>query len=418
MTTKFGFSALNNNLNQNLNNGFATLQAIIQAGLIQSVRVLSIVLDENHPRFIELGEWNGLGTIEYESVKNPLPSQNPEIAKPLYSNNKKYPLINEIVYLLSLPNSKLDDSSTSTSKYYLDVVSLWNHCHHNGYPTLPNELPSWQKKDYIQTQKGNVRRITDKSTEIDLGKTFIERSNIHPLKPFEGDIIYEGRWGNSIRFSSTIKTKTSGMASLNNWSTGNSISGDPIVILRNGQGKQSDEGWIPVVEDINNDESSIYLTSTQKIPLKSSSNNYSSYLSNPPINPGLYEGKQVIINSGRLVFNSTNDHILLSSNKSINLNSQNGLNIDTNTAIFQTKNIYLGSKLATEPLLLGNKTVALLETLIMNLKAFMQVASSQVGVAPTTALAALNIAANNMGLILNDLETDLESIKSKNNFTT
>ena len=54
----------------------------------------------------------------------------------------------------------------------------------------------------------------------------------------------------------------------------------------------------------------------------------------------------------------------------------------------------------------------------MNLKAFMQVASSQVSVAPTTALAALNIAANNMGLILNDLETDLESIKSKNNFTT
>ena len=418
MSTKFGFSALNNNLNQNLNNGFGTLQAISQAGLIQSVRVLSVVLNENHPRFIELGEWNGLGTIEYESVENPLPSQKPPTAKPLYSNNKKYPLVNEVVYLLSLPNNNLNVFSTSASEYYLDVVSLWNHCHHNGYPTLPNELPPQQQKDYRQTSIGNIRRITDKSTEIDLGKTFIERPNIHPLKPFEGDIIYEGRWGNSIRFGSTIKTKPPTIASLNNWSTGNSISGDPIVILRNGQGKQSDEGWIPVVEDINNDESSIYLTSTQKVPLKSSSNNYSSYPSNPPINPGLYEGKQVMINSGRLIFNSTNDHILLSSNKSINLNSQNGLNVDTNTAIFQTKNIYLGSKSATEPLLLGNKTVALLETLIMNLKAFMQVASSQVGVAPTTALAALNIAANNMGLILNDLETDLESIKSKNNFTT
>jgi len=422
MATKFGFSALNNNLNQNLNNGFGTLQAISQAGLIQSVRVLSVVLNENHPRFIELGEWNGLGTIEYESVENPLPSQKPSTAKPLYSNNKKYPLVNEVVYLLSLPNNNLNVFSTSASEYYLDVVSLWNHCHHNGYPTLPNELPPQQQKDYRQTSIGNIRRITDQSTEIDLGKTFIERPNIHPLKPFEGDIIYEGRWGNSIRFGSTIKTKPPVIASLNNWSTGNSISGDPIIILRNGQGKQSDEGWIPVVEDINNDESSIYLTSTQKIPLKSSSNNYSSYVSNPPINPGLYEGKQVIINSGRLVFNSTNDHVLLSSNKSINLNSQNGLNIDTNTATFQTKNIYLGSKSATEPLLLGNKTVELLKTLIINLKAFMQVASTQVSTAPGTPLGPLNVAASQMQLILENINADLTSeqgdIRSKNNFTT
>jgi hypothetical protein len=390
-------------------------------------RVKSIVLDENHPRFNELGGYNAIGYIEYETTINF--STQTSVAKPYFGNIKNLPLLEEIVWIIDLPSTNLNPTpqgdgtiggiSTSPFAYYICPTALWNHPHHNAFPLNTIQLPDSQKKDYIQTQKGNVRRVTDQSTEIILGKTFIERSNIHPLKPFEGDIITEGRWGNSIRFGSTIKTKPPRIiAPLNNWSTGNSVSGDPIIILRNGQGKQSDEGWVPVVEDINNDESSIYLTSTQKIPLKSSSNNYSSYLSNPPINPGLYEGKQVIINSGRLVFNSTNDHILLSSNKSINLNSQNGLNIDTNTATFQTQNIYLGSKNATEPLLLGNKTVALLETLIMNLKAFMQVASSQVSVAPTTALAALNIAANNMGLILNDLETDLESIKSKNNFTT
>ena len=389
-------------------------------------RVKSIVLDETHPQFKELGGFNAIGYIIYETTINF--STQTSVAKPYFGNIKNLPLLEEIVWIIDLPSTNLNPTpqgdgtiggiTTIPSAYYICPTALWNHPHHNAFPLNTIQLPDSQKKDYIQTSTGNVRRVTDQSTEIILGKTFIERSNIHPLKPFEGDIITEGRWGNSIRFGSTVKTKPPVIASLNNWSTGNSISGDPIVILRNGQGKQNDEGWVPVVEDINNDESSIYLTSTQKVPLKSSSNNYSSYSSNPPINPGLYEGKQVIINSGRLVFNSTNDHILLSSNKSINLNSQNGLNVDTNTAIFQTKNIYLGSKSATEPLLLGNKTVALLETLIMNLKAFMQVASSQVGVAPTTALAALNIAANNMGLILNDLETDLESIKSKNNFTT
>jgi hypothetical protein len=402
-------------------NGMTASPVSFKAG-----RVKSIVLDENHPRFNELGGYNAIGYIEFQDITTA--STLSSVAKPYFGNIKNVPLLEEIVWLISLPNTNLNPTpeengnkggiTTSVSTYYICPTALWNHPHHNAFPLDTVQLPDTQQKDYRQTEVGNVNKATDQVVELNLGKTFIERSNIHPLKPFEGDTIYEGRWGNSIRFGSTVKTKPPTLASLNNWSTGNSVSGDPIIILRNGQGQQNDEGWIPVTENIDNDESSIYLTSTQKIPLKSSSTNYSSYLSNPPINPGLYEGKQVIINSGRLVFNSTNDHILLSSNKSINLNSQNGLNIDTNTATFQTQNIYLGSKNATEPLLLGNKTVALLETLIMNLKAFMQVASSQVSVAPTTALAALNIAANNMGLILNDLETDLESIKSKNNFTT
>jgi hypothetical protein len=402
-------------------NGMTASPVSFKAG-----RVKSIVLDENHPRFNELGGYNAIGYIEFQDITTA--STLSSVAKPYFGNIKNVPLLEEIVWLISLPNTNLNPTpeengnkggiTTSVSTYYICPTALWNHPHHNAFPLDTVQLPDTQQKDYRQTEVGNVNKATDQVVELNLGKTFIERSNIHPLKPFEGDTIYEGRWGNSIRFSSTVKTKPPTLASLNNWSTGNSVSGDPIIILRNGQGQQNDEGWIPVTENIDNDESSIYLTSTQKIPLKSSSTNYSSYLSNPPINPGLYEGKQVIINSGRLVFNSTNDHILLSSNKSVNLNSQNGLNIDTNTATFQTQNIYLGSKNATEPLLLGNKTVALLETLIMNLKAFMQVASSQVSVAPTTALAALNIAANNMGLILNDLETDLESIKSKNNFTT
>ena len=36
--------------------------------------------------------------------------------------------------------------------------------------------------------------------------TFVEKSNIHPLLPFAGDIIHQGRWGNSIRFGSTAKS--------------------------------------------------------------------------------------------------------------------------------------------------------------------------------------------------------------------
>ena len=377
---------------------------------VRAVRVLSIVLDETHPRFKELGEWNGLGIIEYEDVINPLPSPSLPTARPLVGNFKSLPLINEIVYIIAFPNTNIDTISSNVTDYYINIVSLWNHPHHNAYPTSPNALPPTQQKDYIETTGGNVRRVTDQSTEIFLGKTFVERSNIHPLLPFEGDILYEGRWGNSIRIGSTVKN------TINNWSSVGT-NGDPIMILRNGQGVQTEEGWVPTVEDINNDDSSIYQTSTQKIPLNASSTNYLSYKNNSPQTPDQYAGKQIIINSGRLVFNSTLDHILLSSKKSINLNAQESVNIDAPTVTLQSGKVYLGSKNATEPLLLGNKTISTLNNLINNLSAFCQVCSTVVGTAPGTFIVPLNAAADQLSAQLKVIQGNLEKLKSKSNYT-
>jgi hypothetical protein len=407
---QYGFSALNQNLNNFLGNNFNTNLAQQQANLIQAVRVSSIVLDENHPRFKELGEWNALGAVEYVDIVNPLPSESLPVAFPLLGNNKTLPLVNEVIYLLNLPDTGIGEISSNFKKYYIDVVSLWNHPHHNAFPTDPNILPPSQQKDYTQTQIGNVRRVTDQSTEIFLGKTFIERSNIHPLLPFEGDNIIEGRWGNSIRIGSTVPNTP------NNWSSTGS-SGDPIVIIRNGQGIQTEEGWIPTVEDINNDESSIYFTSTQKIPLNASSTNYFSYKNNSPQSPNQYAGKQVIINSGRIVFNTTQDHILLSSNKTVNLNAIEGVNIDTPTVVFQSRNVFIGSKNATEPLLLGNQTVELLNQLISNLASFAQICSTLVSTPPGTPLGPLNVVSTQLASSLNALQANLNNLKSKYNYT-
>ena len=372
---------------------------------IRAVRVLSIVLDTTHPRFQELGGWNGLGIIEYEDINNPLPSPSLPTARPLAGNFKNLPLINEIVYVSGFPNTNIDTISSNVTDYYIDIVSLWNHPHHNAYPTSPNALPPTQQKDYIETTGGNVRRVTDQSTEIYLGKTFIERSNIHPLLPFEGDILYEGRWGNSIRIGSTVKN------TLNNWSSVGT-NGDPIMILRNGQGIQTAEGWVPTVEDINNDDSSIYQTSTQKIPLNASSINYFSYKSNPPQAPDQYAEKQIIINSGRLVFNSTLDHILLSSKKSINLNAVENVNIDSPNTTIQSEKVYLGSKNATESVLLGNSTISTLNNLIDNLNSFLQICSTVVATAPGTPIVPLNLAANQLSIQLKVIQGNLEKLKS------
>ena len=384
-----------------------------------SGRVKDVILDDTHPLFEEFGGWNGIGTILYEDITIP---GNTAAAKPYFGNIKYIPVLEEIVWLVALPSTEMGGDalrngiSTLTNQYYICPVSLWNHPHHNAYPTFPDRLPESQQKDYQQTQAGSVRRVTDQSTEIELGSTFLERAGVHPLQPYQGDLIYEGRWGNSIRIGSTVTTKTLPKVSLNNWSTVG-LTGDPITIIRNGQGTQSDEGWIPVTEDINNDEASIYLASTQKIPLKASSTNYFSYKNNAPQAPNQYAGKQVIINSGRLVFNTTDDHLLLSSNKSINLNAVEGVNIDTPTVIFQSGNVYIGSKSASEPLLLGNQTVNLLNQLISNLSGFAAVCSTSIVKVEPDALSRMNIAATQLVSSLNALQANLNNLKSKYNYT-
>jgi hypothetical protein len=415
-----GQSSANQRINES-NKSFGSFRSLNKSGDINAVRVLSIVLDESHPRFIELGGYNAIGIIEYEDVINPNTPNTPPVAKPLLGNNKNLPLINEIVYILSFPDTRIGEITGNVFSYYINIVSLWNHPHHNGFPSNPNILPESQQKDYIQTQLGNIRRVTDQSTEIYLGNTFVERSNIHPLKPFEGDIITEGRWGNSIRLGSTIKTKTNEPIGLNNWSTAGS-SGDPIIILRNGQGDQvGEEGWIPVIENINNNDSSIYLTSTQKIPLIAANTSYTSYNSgSTPIAPDQYAGKQVILNSGRLVFNSTNDHILLTSNKSINLNTSN-FNVDspngqvvlqTFVDINQVGSIKLGDKDATEPLLYGNITQDLLQQLITSIKTFTN------AVFTAKEVATINIAAKVLnGQVTAIEQTILPKIKSNISYT-
>jgi hypothetical protein len=358
MASSRGLIAINNIANNSKQNSFSTFTNLGLNSLIVTGRVISIVLNETHPRFEEFGEWNGLGTIEFDLVDSPTPpNQLYPTARPLDPSVKNFPLINEIVYILALPNTNIGEFASTKTNYYINTVGIWNHPHHNAFPQNSNILPPSQQKDYIQTELGSVRRVTDQSTEIFLGETFIERGNIHPLLPFEGDKIVEGRWGNSIRLGSTVKNTP------NTWSS-TGTNGDPITIIRNGQGNQTEEGWIPTVEDINNDDTSVYFTSTQKIPLEASSTSYSSYTSNPPIQPNEYSGKQLILNSGRLVFNTTEDHLLLSSKKSVNINAISSFNVDSPQSVIQSNSVLLGGANAIQPLLYGDTTITLLTQLV------------------------------------------------------
>ena len=364
-----GFAALNNNLNQVDVSGLAVKSSNLD-NTYQTGRVLNVILDENSNNFESYGEWNGIGTIEFEIVNYQSSREGGKtIATPLLSNNKKYPLVNELVLIFRLPDTGLGVRTGSEKFYYLNTLSLWNHPHHNAYPNPLKPQSDEQTQDYTQTSGGNVRRVKDGSTEIDLngesGGTFVEETNIHPILPFAGDVIVEGRFSNSIRLGNTAKTDSK---YANNWSE-NGDDGSPITIIRNGQPEDSsDEGWLPITEDINKDLSSIYLTDDQKIPLELDNETYEAFDESPISTPEYLEN-QIILNSGRLVLNAKTNSVLISANKQIAITSIGTVGISSDTSInLVASEVNLGSKDAKQSLVLGDDFMQQFEALLKGIK--------------------------------------------------
>ena len=420
MINRAGLSGMVKNLGSPSSTNIPKKGESISSTSLVSARVTDIILDENHPLFNEFGGWSSIGTIIYE-VEN-LTASGQTSAKPLFPQQNTFPLVNELVVLIELPSNNIGADLSSKDFYYINSISLWNHPHHNAYPNpLNNLLPASQQQDYQQIEGGLVRRVTDGSTEIDLNSpsnpsqnTFIEKSNIHPLLPFSGDILYEGRWGNSLRFGSTAKSNSEYK---NNWSEAGE-NGDPIVILRNGQSSNvSQEGWIPIIENINQDLSSIYLTSTQKLPIERNWDNKFKVFSpsSRPISLLNYSSPQILLNSDRIVLNAKTDGVLISGEQSFNVSVGEYTNINSKNLYVDSQNVRLGNQNATEPLLLGDTTIELFNQLLQTLNNLTSVLETDQiypgGVAaPNTPL---NLVASNTKQIINKIQSQLESTKSK-----
>ncbi len=175
--------------------------------------------------------------------------------------------------------------------------------------------------------------------------------------PLSTKLIYEGRFSNSIRLGSTVDTDKARYFNVWSLDAEKENFGSPIMILRNGQSSigrnilESTEPWVPTLENINTDKSSIYLTAGQKIPLTLASNIPDSYGAdiNEVPNTQYYTGDQILLNSGQLVFNSKDDDIILSSNKSIHLSAETTLNFDAPDKItLAASKVYLGSSFGNE----------------------------------------------------------------------
>jgi hypothetical protein len=214
------------------------------------------------------------------------------IAKPANINSKRIPLVGEYVLLVKTFNQEATSEKWRHSWYYLSTIDIQSSINDNTIPGLSIQLTQEQIDSTLP------------------GKTFKPKV-ISPLQPFEGDVLMEGRWGNSIRFGSTVDL--SDAYSIDRPWEGKQ-SGDPITIIANGQKNYPNKQF--TVENIETDDSSLYLTSTQSIP-KLKLNNI--------INLGKSESgfskSQLIGVADRILLKAKTDVVVLDSQLGIELNA-------------------------------------------------------------------------------------------------
>lgn len=282
--------------------------------------VVDVVLDQFHPNYSPDGYNVGTIKVRLLSVDNSRDDELLDWADPLDTTIQEMPLLGELVLVQKVLGNF----------FYLRKTNLTRILQEHGMLNLNNQISN--RSSRLRSQ------ITSRDEEITpenhkFGNYFKPDNRVRQLKHFEGDVLIQGRMGHSIRFgSSQIDPSSKGLA--------------PNLLFRTGQAKDventdctTDKIFGLIVEDINKDASSVWMTSDQVIPYEPTIVNVGSFyrsLKNPPQQ---YDGASIIINSDRVVLGSKKTHVLLFAQEEIYLNSFNNTSIDTDSSIVLTANI-------------------------------------------------------------------------------
>tara|TARA_Y100000034_G_scaffold75825_1_gene91038 strand:- start:254 stop:1558 length:1305 start_codon:yes stop_codon:yes gene_type:complete len=326
-----------------------------------------------------------------------------EIA-PLDSNVKEYPRPHEHVIVATY----LD------RKYYTQKLNIHNSVNFN-------------------MQEGISIPFEPFAARPNTNIAFVKNTKIRQLQADEGDITFNGRFGQSIRFGSntTKLSKIEGETETVLADTGEPES--PNIIMRAGQGDPANlegenvkawnlDDWFnrPVREDINNDGSSIWITTNQTVPLKEV---VYSKLRNRNV-PKL-DGKQIILNSDRIVFNAKKSHIFMSAEEAIDISANHMITLQLNdenvsgglTPKRDSGKLKLGDMDADQPVLGGNQTMILIERLAKIIEDFAKdlIPATGITTAPGSPvpISQINVAAAGLNAALALWRTRLDEPKSK-----
>lgn len=418
-------------------------------------------------KYDTLGRNLGQAIIRILPLQQGLPLEALDTAFPMEMNIQNFPLVGEqvVVYKVS-------------GQLFYSRLALRGRLTDNTTPSIQRTfgeiLVSEQRaRDTRELAAAGVpaNYTTEESTPLD----FTLNPSTRPFRPYKGDILIQGRFGNGIRFGSSA------------FQNPNVIMPEPNIILTAGAWKTPrllTTGEVTpfslAEEDINEDRSSIWMVSDQQVnfdPITLVNGSLSHLLTSNKKTQD-FVGAQIFVNSDRVILNSKRNEISLFSNTEINLCSMLDISLNADQNIFlrswkdivvhgqrslflkaedltliATKNLSIrtsgdnglsGGRIfigkygdATQPMVLGRQLATFLNTLITNIallnasvigiSTVLKAAPAGVGAAAATALApsidpglstvatqlaALLTGANPMGAIFNSRDNFVSKVNT------
>ena len=200
--------------------------------------------------------YKGYGAVTGTFINNPNQVILGGSVLPLMPNISQIPVIGEHVVV----------TEYNGQHYYTSIINRKNSPNENSQP--------------------GASGIYEKDTKY--GETFQRNTKISRVNVNEGDVVYEGRFGNSIKLGSNPKNQS------------------PNIRIRAGQDKQYDTINIPAKENINKDGSSIYLSTNETISIF-----------NPNFPNAKVDGNSIAISSDKLFLNGRDGNINIRASKKL-----------------------------------------------------------------------------------------------------
>ena len=389
--------------------------------------VLDIILDDSHPIFKSPNNYPSINPTDWPDDVSGNPALQTDknftwigrvLVRPLISQQGadkekltwaiplentgivEYPLVNETVILVNYFNT-LYYSRKLNIKGFLNNNADFKKEKISGLNSGNREIEVSNSDKTTPYQGPLSYTVSKKYKNVDnvgvMGRYFWSNNNIRSIKKYEGDSVIESRFGQSIRFSAYDSNRQNDQSSpqykdyvnkdkLKNPKFPDSITGggNPMILIRNRQrpikldmSEKNTGGFVS--EDINNDGSSIHITSgltessfipTIKKTIFQEAKEEISAFSPTGCSPFKFPkliGDQIVINSDRLVFSSKAEETLHFSKKRYAITTDSEYTVDAMDQIVITSNtktvlnspvIYLGEYDKTsEPVVLGQTTV-------------------------------------------------------------
>lgn len=370
---------------------------------LEEAVVLDVVLDDTHPSFkegeITPDDWPAnidgskpksdeknyglVGRIQFRFLNSERGKDKTILnwAYPIENTGvTEYPLMNEVV-IVGKYLGKYFYSRKLNTRQVLNSNASFATERITGYVDENGNVYDLDKDGKPKPYTGPTSKLNaeggSKNYEGVLGKYFKFNPKIRALRRFEGDTIFESRFGASIRFGAYDDVRGNDAGFGGDYSDG---AGNPMILVRNRQApinKVSPEkgktGKGYTLEDINLDGSSIHITSGLTVSGFKSTILKRMVSGTTFLNMPKLDGDQMVVNSDRVVFSAKANEMMFFSKKQMNFSTDEEITVDAEKKITMTSlesfsinapKSYIGDHgKEFEPALLGRTSVLWMDSM-------------------------------------------------------